>query len=136
MASQQGAGGRYTGFSIIDKGIGHVMNFLSDQPPECKMPGCNKRCYVENNGHIHDFCGKTHAGEYKAMKDAERQQKMMRDKRLKAVQHGQSSVGGHGGWPGHSSSMAVTQYGTGPSRTRSGAPYGMCFIFVSCVCRM
>ena len=96
------------------------MNFLSDQPPECKMPGCNKQCYVENNGHVHEFCGKTHAGQYKAMTDAERQQKMMREKRMKAVQQVQ------GGWQGqHSYSAAAAtpaQYG---GYTRSGAAYGM-----------
>lgn len=126
MAGQQG--GRYTGFSIIDKGIGHVVNFLSDQPPVCKMPNCNKLCYVENNGHVHDFCGKTHAREYNAMKDAEKQRKMMRDKRVKAVQHGQST-GGHGGWQGQQSyGMPAAQYG---SYTRSGTSYGMWYLVFS-----
>ena len=121
MAHQQG-GGRYTGVPFIDRGIGHVVNFLSDQPPECKMPGCNKQCYVENDGRVHEFCGRTHAGQYKAMKDPERQQKMMREKRLKAVQQG--------GWQGqHSYSAAAAapaQYRIyDGSYTRSGASYGM-----------
>ena len=124
MASQQG-GRYYTGVGFIDKGIGHVMNLLSDQLPVCKMPGCNKQCYVENDGRVHDFCSKTHAREFQ-------QQKMMRDKRLKAVQHGQST-GGHGGWQGPHSYCTAAAYGTGPSGpsyTRSGTPYGMWYIMV------
>ena len=89
-------------------------------PPICKMPGCNKQGYVENNGYVHEFCGKTHAREYKAMKDADKQ-KMMRDKRLKAVQHG--------GWQGqhsYSAAAAAPAYGSyDGSYTRSGASYGM-----------
>lgn len=118
MASQQG--GRYTGVGFIDKGIEHMVNFFSDQ---CKMPGCNKQCYVENNGRVHDFCSRTHATQFKAMKDAEKQQQVVRGKRLNAVQHGQSS-GGYGGWSGQHSAAAC-HYGTsGPSCTRSGTPYG------------
>ena len=125
MAGHQQGGRCYTGVGFIDKGIGHVVDLLSDR---CKMPGCDKQCYVENNGHMHDFCGKTHAREYKAMKDAEKQQKMMRDKRLKAVQHGQST-GGHGVWQGQQSySMPAAQYG---SYTRSGASYGMWYLTCS-----
>ena len=103
-----------------------VVEFFTPDPypPICKMPGCKKQGYVENNGYAHEFCGKTHAREYKAMKDAEKQQKMMREKRLKAVQS--HSSGGQGAWPSYS--MAAAQYGAGPSCTRSGASYGMCYL--------
>ncbi|CAM9708502.1 unnamed protein product [Ectocarpus fasciculatus] len=26
-----------------------------------KFPGCSRPCYVEPNGHVHDYCGATHA---------------------------------------------------------------------------
>ena len=69
------------------------------------------------------------------MKDAQKQQRMMRDKRLKAVQHGQSSgAGGHGGggWQGQQSYSMAVACGAGPSCTRSGIPYGMRYL----VCNM
>ena len=121
MANQQG--GRYTGVGFIDKGIGHVIHLFSDQ---CKMPDCNKQCYVEN-GHVHDFCSRTHARQYKAMKEAEKRQQMMRDKRLKAVQPVQNSggMGGYGGLPAGQHSYSAAVAGTsGPSCTRSGTLYG------------
>ena len=34
----------------------------------CSMPGCDKHCYVEKDGRIHDYCSKTHAEEHKKMK--------------------------------------------------------------------
>ena len=32
------------------------------------MPGCEKHCYIEKDGRVHDYCSKTHAEEHKAMK--------------------------------------------------------------------
>ncbi|XP_065912115.1 uncharacterized protein [Dysidea avara] len=32
---------------------------------KCKYPGCDKKCYVENNGIVYDFCDRTHAMEFK-----------------------------------------------------------------------
>jgi hypothetical protein len=32
----------------------------------CKYPGCSRPCYVEGN-RVHDFCGRTHAQQYKAL---------------------------------------------------------------------
>jgi hypothetical protein len=57
------------------------------------------------------------------MKDTEKQQKMMSDKRLKAVQHQPQ----HGGWQGQLSlgAVAAARYG---SYTRSGASYGMWYL--------
>lgn len=31
----------------------------------CKFPGCVKPCFVEKNGTVHEFCGRTHAKEFK-----------------------------------------------------------------------
>lgn len=39
----------------------------STEPPECKLPGCNNRCYIEKEGTVHDFCRKSHAREYGAL---------------------------------------------------------------------
>ena len=107
-----------------------VIEFFTPDPypPICKMPGCKKQGYVENNGYAHEFCGKTHAREYHAMKDAEKQQKT-REKRLKAVQS--QSSGGQGSWPSYSMAAAQHGAGHGPSCTRSacsGAAYGMCYL--------
>lgn len=33
--------------------------------PKCKIHTCNKPCYVEKGGRVHDFCGKSHADLYK-----------------------------------------------------------------------
>ena len=66
---------------MLDKGFTKVVGFFDIDPdPDpskrvCKMPGCDKLCYVENDGRIHDFCGKGHANEYRAMKEEERRQK-------------------------------------------------------------
>ena len=126
MAGQQGLGVGY----VIKK----VVGFLTPEVPVCQMSGCKKPCYVENNGHVHDFCGKTHAREFKTMKDAERQQGIMREARLKAVQHSHNT-GGHGtGWQGYPSYSMMAASGSGPSGpscTRSGAPYGINVIRVS-----
>ena len=54
----------------------------------CRMPGCNKPCYSEK-GKIYDFCGWTHATEYKDMSE-EFQRQLVRDSRLKAVASGSS----------------------------------------------
>ena len=72
------------------------------------------------------------------MKDAQKQQRMMRDKRLKAVQYGQSGGGHGGGWQGQHSYASVAcaaQYGTGPSCTRSGTPYGMWYFLYTVISR-
>ena len=34
----------------------------------CSKPGCDKDCYIERDGRIHDYCSKTHADEHKKMK--------------------------------------------------------------------
>ena len=114
MADQQAP--RYTGVAFIDKGIEHVRNFF--EPPICKMPGCNKQCFVENDGRVHDFCGKTHAREFE------------RQKRQKALYP--KSTGGASGWGssgyGNTFNNAGACHGgsmSGPSHTRSGATYGM-----------
>ena len=31
---------------------------------ECKIPGCHSKCYVTNEGFVHDFCGHSHATLY------------------------------------------------------------------------
>ena len=47
---------------------GHVMlGFAIKGKRECKFPGCHKKCYVEDNGYVHDFCDKTHAVEFKRL---------------------------------------------------------------------
>ena len=37
---------------------------MSQPQPTCKLPGCNRTCYVESYGRVYDFCGRTHAQEY------------------------------------------------------------------------
>ena len=39
----------------------------------CAMPGCNKICWVESNGRVHDYCSKTHAEQHRMMKDSQQQ---------------------------------------------------------------
>ena len=36
-------------------------------PRTCRLPGCSKPCYVEGNGKVHDYCGRTHAQQHGAM---------------------------------------------------------------------
>lgn len=31
---------------------------------ECKLPGCNNKCYITNYGLVYDFCGHSHATLY------------------------------------------------------------------------
>ena len=68
----------YTGISWIKTGFKKFVNlaFEGVGPPECKMPGCNQPCYVENDGRVHEFCGRSHAREYRAMEEAEWQEQM------------------------------------------------------------
>ena len=68
---------RYAGISWIKTGIKKFVNYFDGGPPECKMPGCKQRCYVEDDGRVHEFCGRSHAKEYRAMEEeAERQEQM------------------------------------------------------------
>lgn len=39
--------------------------------PKCKLPECSKPCYIEPNGHIHDFCCRTHAAQASAFTPAQ-----------------------------------------------------------------
>lgn len=82
----------------------------------CRMPGCNQQCFIER-GRVHDFCGKTHAREYKAMTEEFERQKV-REKRTKLFSFGS------GRGSSHSNSSAIGA-GGGWSQTRSGATYGM-----------
>ena len=102
-----------------------VADFLTFESAVCKMPGCKKQRYVENGGYVHDFCGRTHAKEFNTMKEAERHQKMVREKRLKAVQS-PHTTGATWDQGSHSYSMvaACGSGHNGPSHTRSGATYG------------
>ncbi|CAM9647465.1 unnamed protein product [Ectocarpus sp. 13 AM-2016] len=34
--------------------------------PTCELPGCSRPCFIEPNGHVHDYCGVTHARQAKA----------------------------------------------------------------------
>ena len=40
---------------------------LLDSNDTCKLPGCSNPKYRERNGLQHDFCGRTHAQQYKQM---------------------------------------------------------------------
>lgn len=40
----------------------------------CAYPGCSKPCFVESSGRIHDYCGRKHADEHKALQDRGRRQ--------------------------------------------------------------
>ena len=31
---------------------------------KCRLPGCNKPCFIESSGHVYDFCSKNHAIAY------------------------------------------------------------------------
>ena len=31
----------------------------------CALESCDKPCYVENDGHVHDYCGKGHAHDHR-----------------------------------------------------------------------
>ncbi|CAI8029732.1 N-glycosidase YbiA [Geodia barretti] len=41
--------------------------FMQRGPRTCRLPGCSKPCYVEGNGKVHDYCGRTHAQQHGAM---------------------------------------------------------------------
>ena len=72
----------YTGISlnIIKTGFKKFVNLFDGGPPECKMPGCKQRCYVEDDGYVHDFCGRSHAKEYRAMEEEAEWREQMRKK--------------------------------------------------------
>ena len=36
------------------------------RPKTCRYPRCQRPCYVERDGRVHDFCGRTHADRYRA----------------------------------------------------------------------
>ena len=40
----------------------------------CKLPGCDNPAYTDKDGWEHDFCGKTHAREYRSMEEAAQRQ--------------------------------------------------------------
>ena len=31
----------------------------------CALESCDKPCYIENNGHVHDYCGQGHAKDHR-----------------------------------------------------------------------
>ena len=37
----------------------------------CSFPDCEKPCFIERNGRIHDYCSKTHADEHRKMKEGQ-----------------------------------------------------------------
>jgi ribA/ribD-fused uncharacterized protein len=43
------------------------LTFMQRGPRTCRLPGCSKACYVEGNGKVHDYCGRTHAQQHGAM---------------------------------------------------------------------
>ncbi len=75
--------------------------FNVGKTPLCKFPRCFNSCYVEDNGRIHDYCNRSHAGEHKKMKEAaERQQHTSRNQRGgkgHSLRGGQQLGGGGGG---------------------------------------
>ena len=119
MSGTQGP--RYTGIGFVDK----VVGFFDPTNRVCKLPGCNKLCFVENDGYIHDFCGRSHALEYKAKKDQAERQKM--------IQRQQKARGQHGnGFDHHTSQGGVgvgcpqcTMSGVGASYPAASGTYGM-----------
>ncbi len=36
-------------------------------PTICRLAGCQRRCYEERGGRIHDYCGKSHADAHAAL---------------------------------------------------------------------
>jgi hypothetical protein len=51
--------------------VGSLVVFPLALLPEgerCIYPQCNKRRYKEDDGKVHDFCGRYHATEYKKLK--------------------------------------------------------------------
>lgn len=113
MSGTQGP--RYTGIGIVDK----VFGFFDPTNRVCKLPSCDKLCYIENNGYVHDFCGRSHALEYKAKKDEAERQKMLRKEQKARGQHG-NGVGHHTIQGGVSCSCMS---GAGPSHSAAGGTY-------------
>ena len=46
---------------------------VQSEQKQCKLPGCTRLCYVENDGRVHDFCGRTHATQYNSLQSGGRQ---------------------------------------------------------------
>jgi len=44
---------------------------------KCKLPNCPKPCYMEVNGHVHDFCSKAHAVTYFQQQSQQQSQQPM-----------------------------------------------------------
>ena len=50
-----------------------VKRFLTPSDTPCKMPGCSAPRYVDPyTERVHEFCGRSHAKEYHAMKEAQK----------------------------------------------------------------
>ena len=41
---------------------------------KCKLPGCDKPCFVESNGQAYDYCSKAHARAYTSVQQKQPQQ--------------------------------------------------------------
>ena len=75
-----GRGGyRTTNPSLFDKSVQKIVSFFDPSHGVCKLPGCNKPRYIENNGRPYDFCGKSHAEEYRRAKEEEERMKLMQN---------------------------------------------------------
>ena len=75
-------------------GIRHIVDFIAPSHI-CKLPGCGAPCYIEPNGHEHDFCGRGHANQYRLLKEAEKAEEE-RQKQLKKQQRKTQNVGANG----------------------------------------
>ena len=79
------------------------------------MPGCTNLCFVESDGRIHDFCGRTHAKDYLNVTEEIKRENM---RKSWSKRYSDRSSSGEG------SSYATAAASGGPSHTRSGAVYG------------
>ena len=112
---------QFTGITFLDKGIAGVVEFFDPTSRVCKLPGCNKLCYVENDGFVHDFCGRSHALEHKAMKDKAERQKMLQRQQKARGQHG-NGVGHHTSQGGVGGGCQCVS-GVGTSQLVAGGTY-------------
>ena len=54
-------------YIVCDESIfAPYINMVPTGPRICRLPGCNKPCFVEGSK-VHDYCGRTHAKEHGAM---------------------------------------------------------------------
>jgi ribA/ribD-fused uncharacterized protein len=72
---------------------------VQSEQKQCKLPGCTRLCYVENDGRVHDFCGRTHATQYNSLQSGGRQRGFHLNTPTRAAHYGATPTSSKGKGP-------------------------------------